>query len=323
MKGDNVMYPIGFDAFGLPAENAAIKHGVHPQEWTKRNIATMTEQMESMGTMFDFSRCVTTTDPAYYRWTQWMFIQMFKAGLAYRAKTKVNWCPNDKTVLANEQVVDGCCERCGTQVTQRDLEQWMMKITAYADRLVDDIKGLDWPRTTQLAQLNWIDRSQGAHIVWKLNVPGQMPGKYDVGTFTTRPDTIFGATFLVISPELAQKWMDVGWAANDGVRAYVKRALGKRELERQEEREKTGVVTDVTAVQPFTDEEIPVWVADYVLGSYGTGAIMAVPAHDERDREFAEKFSLPIKQIELEDPQDIRNNESAAATHHSAFEEQI
>lgn len=301
MRGFNVLYPIGFDAFGLPAENAAIQRNIHPEEWTTGNIATMTSQMESMGTMFDFSRVVSTIDPSYYRWTQWMFLRMLEKDLAYRAKTTVNWCPKDKTVLANEQVVDGCCERCGTSVQQRELEQWMMRITKYADRLIDDIQGLDWPYTTQAAQQHWIGRSQGARIIWKLTVPGQPTGKHQVETFTTRPDTIFGVTFLVVSPEVAKKWMDVGWAASDGVQAYVKRSLAKRELERQEEKEKTGVDTGVTAVHPFTGDQVPVWVADYVLGSYGTGAIMAVPAHDERDQEFAKKFDLPIKEIELED----------------------
>jgi leucyl-tRNA synthetase len=296
MKGYNVMYPIGFDAFGLPAENAAIKHNVHPREWTTQNIAHMSEQLASMGAMFDMSRVVSTIDPEYYHWTQWIFLQMFERDLAYRAKTTVNWCPTDKTVLANEQVVDGHCERCASVVEQRDLEQWMMRITQYADRLIDDIEGLDWPYTTQVAQKNWIGRSRGARIRWQLKVPDQ-PGRHSVETFTTRPDTIYGVTFLVVSPEVAKKWIDVGWQPPDGVKSYVTRSLGKRELERMEEKEKTGVDTGVRAVHPFTQEEIPVWVADYVLGSYGTGAIMAVPAHDDRDFAFARKFELPVVQV--------------------------
>jgi len=294
MRGHNVTFPIGFDAFGLPAENAAIKNDIHPEQWTKQNIAYMTRQMASMGAMFDWSRAVSTIDPEYYRWTQWMFLRMLERDLAYRAKTTVNWCPKDKTVLANEQVADGCCERCGTQVVQRELEQWMMRITKYADRLVDDIVGLDWPHTTQAAQRNWIGRSTGARIVWKLKVPGQ-PDRHTVETFTTRPDTLYGATFLVISPEVAKLWLDVGWQASKDVKDYVAQSLRKRELERLEGgTEKTGVPTGIHAVNPLSGELIPVWVADYVLGSYGTGAIMAVPAHDERDYAFAQKFNLPI-----------------------------
>lgn len=305
MRGYNVMYPIGFDAFGLPAENAAIQRNLHPEEWTRGNMKKMTEQLRSMGAMFDWSREVRTIDPEYYKWTQWMFLRMFEKKLAYRASTAVNWCPKDRTVLANEQVVDGCCERCGTEVTQKRLEQWMMRITEYADRLVDGSEGLDWPRTTRLAQQNWIGRSKGARIIWKLTVPGQDAGT-TVETFTTRPDTIFGVTFLVISPEKAKEWMEAGWPAPDGVQAYVTRSLRKRELERLEgSREKTGADTGIRAVNPLSGEEIPVWVADYVLGSYGTGAIMAVPAHDERDQEFASQFGLPIGSGELTDADDV------------------
>lgn len=301
MRGANVMYPIGFDAFGLPAENAAIQRDLHPETWTRGNIAKMTEQLHSMGAMFDWSREVRTIDPDYYRWTQWMFLRMFEKGLAYRASTSVNWCPKDRTVLANEQVVDGCCERCGTEVVQKRLEQWMMRITDYADRLVDDSEGLDWPRTTRLAQQNWIGRSTGARIIWKLKVPDQKDGLV-VETFTTRPDTIFGVTFLVISPEKAKEWIDTGWSAPKGVKDYVSRALRKRERERLEgTKEKTGAATGIHAINPLSGDLVPVWVADYVLGSYGTGAIMAVPAHDERDREFAEKFELPISDAALQD----------------------
>ncbi len=298
MRGFNVMYPIGFDAFGLPAENAAIAHDIHPEKWTKGNIAFMTKQLVSMGTMFDFSRVVSTIDPAYYRWTQWMFLRMFEKKLAYRAKTSVNWCPKDKTVLANEQVIDGHCERCATLVQQRSLEQWMMRTTAYANELVDDIEGLDWPHATRVAQQHWIGRSNGANITWSLRMPGQTDDTYTVETFTTRADTLFGATFLVISPELAKAWTEAGWQASAEVKNYVSRALGRRELERMESgHDKTGVATGVHALHPLTGEMLPVWVADYVLGSYGTGAIMAVPAHDGRDFAFAKKFGLAVKQV--------------------------
>ena len=301
MRGYNVLYPIGFDAFGLPAENAAIQRGLHPEQWTRGNIEKMSEQLRSMGAMFDWSREVRTIDPDYYRWTQWMFLRMFERGLAYRDVTAVNWCPKDRTVLANEQVVDGCCERCGTQVIQKKLEQWMMRITKYANRLVSGIEKMDWPRTTQKAQENWIGRSVGARIIWKLKVAGQSDS-YTVETFTTRPDTIFGVTFLVISPEKAREWTDAGWDAPKEVKDYVSRSLRKRELERLEgSKEKTGVATGIHAVHPLSGDLVPVWVADYVLGSYGTGAIMAVPAHDERDREFAERFKLPISDAALQD----------------------
>lgn len=297
MRGFNVMYPIGFDAFGLPAENAAIERDIHPEKWTRGNIASMTKQLVSMGTMFDFSRAVSTIDPAYYRWTQWIFLRMFGHKLVYRAKTAVNWCPKDKTVLANEQVIDGRCERCSTLVQQRSLEQWMMRTTAYANELTDGLEGLDWPHASRVAQQNWIGRSEGAVITWKLKVPGQAD-KHTVETFTTRADTLFGVTFLVISPELAKTWTDAGWQASAEIKNYVSRALGRRELDRMESgHDKTGVATGVHALHPLTREMLPVWVSDYVLGSYGTGAIMAVPAHDGRDFDFAKKFSLAIKQV--------------------------
>ncbi len=301
MNGYNVMYPIGFDAFGLPAENAAIKRGIHPRDWTKKNIKTMTKQLQSMGARFDWSRAVSTIEPEYYRWTQWIFLQLYKAGLAYRAQTAVNWCPNDKTVLANEQVVDGTCERCGAAVEQRELSQWMFKITSFADRLVDDMKELDWPEATKKAQENWIGRSEGAVITF----PIKGMDKAHIKVFTTRPDTIFGVTFLVVSPEMAQKWIDSKGDASSEVREYVAASFKKTELERQENKEKTGVDTGVKAINPMTGEEIPVWVADYVLGHYGTGQIMAVPAHDERDFEFAKKYDLPIKETELLDKKKV------------------
>ncbi|MEK7515178.1 MAG: leucine--tRNA ligase [Patescibacteria group bacterium] len=307
MKGFNVLYPMGFDAFGLPAENAALQRDIHPGEWTKQNIEYMTNQLHSMGAMFDFSRAVSTIDPTYYRWTQWMFLRMFEKGLAYRAKTTVNWCPKDQTVLANEQVVDGHCERCSTAVQQRSLEQWMMKTTAYADRLISGLENLDWPNTARTAQQHWIGKSEGAIITFPLSgIAGQEDGKHSVEVFTTRPDTLFGATFLVVSPELAQKWIDVGWQASDEVRAYITESRSKRELERLEgAKDKTGVALGISAKNPISGESIPVWVADYVLGNYGTGAIMAVPAHDERDRAFADAFNLPISDAPLHDVQEV------------------
>jgi leucyl-tRNA synthetase len=298
MNGKNVMYPIGFDAFGLPAENAAIKNKVHPGDWTRKNILYMTKQLKSMGAVFDWSREVRTIDPDYYKWTQWMFLKFFEKGLAYRASTMVNWCPKDLTVLANEQVVDGCCERCGTAVIQKELAQWMFRITRFADNLIDDMESLDWPETTKLAQKNWIGRSEGTRIKFNLCVVGQPDGKHSVEVFTTRADTLFGVTAIVVSPELARKWIDVGWNANVDIKKYISLSLGKSELQRQETvKEKTGIASEVDAVHPLTGEKVPVWIADYVLGHYGTGAVMMVPAHDQRDYEFAGKYNLAIKEV--------------------------
>lgn len=293
MQGKNVLYPIGFDAFGLPAENAAIKNKLNPREWTEKNIAHMTKQIRSMGTSFDWSRAVSTIDPSYYRWTQWMFNQFLKKGLAYRKETAVNWCSSCKTVLANEQVVDGKCERCSTEVIQKEMLQWNLKITDYADRLVDDLDALDWPEPIKDAQRAWIGRSEGAEIDFHI-------GHDRIVVFTTRPDTLFGATYLVLAPEHpyleAHKGSIRNWQEVEG---YIAVAQKKTELERQtEQKEKTGVrLEGISAINPATEEEIPVFVADYVLGSYGTGAIMAVPAHDARDYAFAKKFDLPIRQV--------------------------
>lgn len=288
MRGYNVLYPIGFDAFGLPAENAAIKNKLNPREWTFGNIDYMRTQLRSMGASFDWSREVITADPAYYKWTQWLFLQFYNKGLVYRKETAVNWCPQDKTVLANEQVVDGHCERCGAEVEQRQMPQWNIKITEYADRLVDDLAGLDWPKQIKDAQINWIGRSEGAKIDFALSTGGTLT------VFTTRPDTLFGATYMVIAPEhaLAQASTDTA------VQQYIAQAKKKTELERTENKQKTGVeLAGVKAINPATNQEIPIYVADYVLGNYGTGAIMAVPAHDERDYEFAKQFNLPVVQV--------------------------
>ncbi|MBI2063387.1 MAG: leucine--tRNA ligase [Candidatus Yanofskybacteria bacterium] len=293
MKGKNVMYPIGFDAFGLPAENAAIKNNLQPGDWTKKNIAYMTKQLKSMGAAFDWSRVVSTIDPDYYKWTQWIFLQFYKKGLAYRAKTLVNWCPKDKTVLANEQVIDGCCDRCGTEVVQKELAQWMYKITDYADKLIDDLEKVDWPEVTKTAQRNWIGRSCGAEIHFLL------PNSTEtIKVFTTRADTLYGATYMVLAPEhpLVTKLTKDQYL--DSVGKYLEITKKKSELERASlEKEKTGVFTGAYAVNPVNNEKIPIWVADYVIGWYGTGAVMAVPAHDDRDFEFAKKFKLPIRAV--------------------------
>ncbi len=310
MAGYNVFFPNGFDAFGLPAENAAIKRGVHPKDWTMSNIETMTKQFGTMGTMIDWSHEAITCLPEYYRWNQWIFIEMYKRGIAYRGKALSNWCPVDQTVLANEHVEDGKCWRCGSEVEQKEVAQWFLRITDFADRLLwskPDVNGLsngvDWPQPVREGQNNWIGRSEGAVITFELL---DNSGKIDV--FTTRPDTLCGATFIVIAPEhkiaqeIVTEKIDLGVDRNasvfDKVKAYVEEAKKKTERERKEEaREKTGVFSGVYVKHPITSEKIPVWIADYVLATYGTGAIMAVPAHDERDFEFAQKFSLEIKQV--------------------------
>lgn len=297
MQGKNVLHPMGWDAFGLPAENYAIKTGRPPSETTLENVANIKQQLKALGFSYDWSRELSTADPSYYKWTQWLFLQLYKKGLAYRKEAPVNWCPKDQTVLANEQVIDGCCERCGTVVEQRQMAQWFFKITDYAERLLKDLEGLDWPQPIIDMQKNWIGQSEGALV--KFQVSGFKFQVKDIEVFTTRLDTIFGATFLVVSPELAKQWIGVGWQVTPEVKKYVEKSLRGRELERVERaaKDKTGVDTGVKAINPATNEEIPVWVADYVLGSYGTGAIMAVPAHDERDLEFAKKFDLPIRQV--------------------------
>ncbi|MDP3989169.1 MAG: class I tRNA ligase family protein [bacterium] len=291
MKGFNVLYPFGFDAFGLPAENAAIKRGLDPRSWTLDNIEHMRTQLASMGAMFDWSREVNTADPAYYKWTQWLFIQLYKKGLAYQAKTAVNWCPSCKTVLANEQVVAGLCERCDSEVEQKEMVQWNVKITEYADRLIDDLEPLAWPEPIKDSQRNWIGRSKGYDIDFKLSTGDELT------VFTTRPDTLFGVTYLVLAPEHPLvATCDV--TNRSEVDEYVTKTTKKSERERTGEgmgKEKTGVVLEgITATNPATGEEIPVWIADYVLAHYASGAIMAVPAHDERDYEFATHFNLPV-----------------------------
>ncbi|MCX2727490.1 leucine--tRNA ligase [Thermomicrobium sp. 4228-Ro] len=288
MRGYNVLFPFGFDAFGLPAENAAIRHGIHPRVWTMQNIAHMKKQLRSMGAMFDWSKEVITCLPEYYRWNQWFFLQFYKRGLAYRAKAPVWWCPTCQTVLANEQVIDGRCERCGTEVYRRDLEQWFLRITAYAEELLR-FDGIDWPERVITMQRNWIGRSEGARIVFHSEQGDP------IEVFTTRPDTLWGATFMVLAPEhpLVQKLTTPDRRAE--VEAYIDQARRRSDIERTStEREKTGVFIGAYAINPVNGQRIPIWIADYVLMHYGTGAIMAVPAHDQRDFEFARQFGLPI-----------------------------
>lgn len=294
-RGYNVLYPIGFDAFGLPAENAAIKRGLNPRKWTYDNMDYMRTQLRSMGASFDWSREVVTADPTYYKWTQWLFLQLYNKDLVYRKETAVNWCPKDKTVLANEQVLAGLCERCDTPVEPRLMPQWNIKITDYADRLIDDLTPLDWPKQIKEAQINWIGRSEGAEIDFAITASDTK-----IKIFTTRPDTLFGATYIVLAPEHALvSDLHQSIENNGEVQAYVAASQKKTEIERTSEgKEKTGVeLKGVKAINPANQEEIPIYVADYVLGNYGTGAIMAVPAHDERDFEFAKKFGLPIRQV--------------------------
>ncbi len=291
MQGYDVFEPIGLDGFGIHSENYAMKIGAHPMDQAAVSEERFYEQLAKIGNGFAWNERLETYKPEYYRWTQWIFAEMFRRGLAYRKKQSVNWCPKDMTVLADEQVENGKCERCGSEVIKKDLEQWFFKITEYADRLLANIPKLDWSEKVKIAQTNWIGKSEGAEIEFK--VKGQESG---VRIFTTRPDTLFGATFLVISPELGKKWMDEGWEAPANVERYVNEGLIKSDVERSAEnvKDKTGEFTGRTAINPVNQKEIPIWVADYVLGSYGTGAIMAVPGHDARDYEFAKKFDLPM-----------------------------
>ena len=295
MQGYNVLYPIGWDAFGLPTENFAIKNHVHPAAITAQNIAHFKAQLQSLGFSFDWSREINTTDPEYYKWTQWIFLQLFKKGLAYKSKTTVNWCTSCKCVLANEEVVNGKCERCGSDVVQREKSQWMLKITAYADRLIDDLDLVDYPERVKTQQRNWIGRSHGAEV----DFPTTAGDKLTV--YTTRPDTLYGVTYMVMSPEhpYLKDWADKIENLEE-VRAYQEEAAKKSDLERTADtsKEKTGVrLQGVAAINPVNGKEIPIFISDYVLISYGTGAIMAVPAHDTRDWAFAKKFNLPIIEV--------------------------
>ena len=289
----NTMRPFGYDTFGLPAENYAIKTGTAPQEVTKTNIDNFRKQAKRLGYAIDWDREINTSDPEYYKWTQWCFLQLYKKGLAYQKESYQWWCPEDQTVLANEQVEGGKCWRCGHEVEKKKMKQWFFKITAYADELLEAIDGLEWPEKIKVMQKNWIGRSVGAEIDFEV-VNGRK-----ITVFTTRPDTIYGATFLVLAPEYSGLDFIVSDDAREAVEQYKAEALKKSEVERQENKEKTGVFTGAYAINPATKEKIPIYAADYVLAGYGTGAIMAVPAYDERDREFAEKFALPVVEAEL------------------------
>ncbi|MDR1909463.1 MAG: leucine--tRNA ligase, partial [Spirochaetaceae bacterium] len=306
MRGFNVLHPMGFDAFGLPAENYAIKTGTHPAAATAANVERFRAQIKALGFSYDWDREVDTSKPEYYRWTQWIFLKLFEKGLAYEAETPINWCPSCKTGLANEEVKDGLCERCGTRVTRRRIRQWILRITAYAERLLEDLEGLDWPEPVKLMQRNWIGRSEGANVSFALE---GFDEKLEI--YTTRPDTLFGATYMVLSPE--HPLVDRITAAEQraAVSEYLERAAKKSDLERTDlAREKTGVFCGAWALNPVNGERIPVWIADYVLISYGTGAIMAVPAHDERDWEFAKAFGLPIRLVVSGEPWDAARDYS-------------
>jgi len=293
MQGHNVFHPQGFDAFGLPAENYAIKTGIHPKDSTMQNIATMEEQLRRMGATFDWDYEVITCLPEYYKWTQWIFLQLFKHGLAYRKNAPVNWCPSCKTVLANEQVVDGCCERCSSEVTRKNLTQWFFRITKYAQELLDCLPGLDWPEKTKKIQTNWIGRSEGAEIEFKVADSG-----LSFRVFTTRADTLYGVTYVVLAPEHELVYRITTDACRRAVDEYREAAAKASEIDRMSTvREKTGVFTGAYAIHPLTGEKVQIWIADYVLAGYGTGCVMAVPAHDERDYEFAKKFNLEIKRV--------------------------
>jgi leucyl-tRNA synthetase len=307
MRGYNVMQPIGFDAFGLPAENAAIKRNIQPRSWTLDNIANMRKQLANMGAGWDWARQVVTCLPDYYRWTQWIFLQFFKRGMAYRTKAPANWCPTCNTTLANEQVVGGACERCGTVVERREIDQWLLRITQYADELLR-FDGLDWPEKTKLMQTNWIGRSEGAEIRFTAQVPragkNGRPLKtidtVEIPVFTTRPDTIYGVTFFVLAPEHPLVERLTAPSQREAVAAYLSAVQRESEIERlstDKERQKTGVPLGCSVTNPVTGALVPVWIADYVLMNYGSGAVMGVPAHDERDFEFARAFDLPITEV--------------------------
>ena len=294
IKGKYVIHPMGWDAFGLPAENYAIKMGIHPSITTKKNVENIKKQLQQINAIYDWDMEINTTNPKFYKWTQWIFVKMFEKGLAYEKEFPINWCPSCKTGLANEEVVDGKCERCGTAVTKKNLRQWMLKITAYADRLLDDLDTLDWPEKVKKMQSEWIGRSYGAEVNFKLQ-----DSEEQITVFTTRPDTLFGATFLVLAPEhpLVQKITAPSQKA--AVEEYIQKAANKSNVERiaVTDKDKTGVFTGAYAVNPMNGEKVPVWISDYVLADHGTGAIMCVPAHDARDFAFAKKFDLPIIQV--------------------------
>ncbi len=295
LRGHNVLHPMGWDSFGLPAENDAISKNIHPKVNTERNIANYKRQLREISAVYDWTREISTSDPDYYRWTQWIFLKMYEKGLAYRAKSPINWCPDCKTGLANEEVIAGTCERCGAHVTKKDMIQWMLRITEYADRLLEGLADLEWPEKVKTMQTNWIGRSEGAEAVFAI---GKGEKEWKIPVFTTRPDTLFGATYLVLAPEHELAEEICAPEHQEDLEKYVDRTRKMTEVDRQNlQRDKTGVSLGIEATNPVNGKKVPVWVADYVLTTYGTGAIMAVPAHDERDYEFAVKFDLPIVEV--------------------------
>mgnify|MGYP000039050737 FL=1 len=302
LRGKYVIHPMGWDAFGLPAENYAIKMGVHPAKSTAENIKNIKRQIGEIAAIYDWDMEVNTTDPNFYKWTQWIFVQMFKKGLAYEKEFPINWCPSCKTGLANEEVVNGCCERCGTAVTKKNLRQWMLKITAYAERLLNDLDKLDWPEKVKKMQSEWIGKSYGAEVDFPVE------GREDkITVYTTRPDTLHGATFMVLAPEHALAKSLATDETREAVEKYIFDASMKSNVDRLQDKEKTGVFTGSYAMNPLNGAKVPIWLSDYVLADYGTGAIMCVPAHDDRDFEFATKFGIPIIQVIAKDGKEIKN----------------
>lgn len=302
MHGYYVIHPMGWDAFGLPAENYAIKMGVHPADSTAKNVANIKRQINEIAAIYDWDMEVNTTDPNFYKWTQWIFVQMFKKGLAYEKEMPINWCPSCKTGLANEEVVNGKCERCGSDVTKKNLKQWMLKITAYADRLLDDLDTLDWPEKVKKMQTDWIGKSYGAEVNFKVENSDQ-----EITVYTTRPDTLYGATFMVLAPEHALAKELANDETREAVEEYIYNTSLKSSVDRLQDKEKTGVFTGSYAINPLNGAKVPIWLSDYVLADYGTGAIMCVPAHDDRDFEFAKKFNIPIIQVIAKDGKEIEN----------------
>ena len=302
LQGYQVLHPMGWDAFGLPAENYAIKMGVHPAKSTAENVKNIKRQINEIAAIYDWDMEVNTTDPNFYKWTQWIFVKMFKAGLAYEKEMPINWCPSCKTGLANEEVVDGCCERCGSPVTKKNLKQWMLRITKYADRLLNDLDKLDWPEKVKKMQTEWIGKSYGAEVDFPVE------GKDEkITVYTTRPDTLHGATFMVLAPEHAMAKELATDETREDVEKYIFNASMKSNVDRLQDKEKTGVFTGSYAINPLNGAKVPIWLSDYVLADYGTGAIMCVPAHDDRDFEFATKFNIPIIQVIAKDGKEIEN----------------
>ena len=302
LKGKYVIHPMGWDAFGLPAENYAIKMGVHPAKSTAANIANIKRQIKQIAAIYDWDMEVNTTDPEFYKWTQWIFVQMFKKGLAYEKEFPINWCPSCKTGLANEEVVNGCCERCGTPVTKKNLRQWMLKITAYAERLLNDLDKLDWPEKVKKMQTDWIGKSYGAEVEFPIEGRDEK-----ITVYTTRPDTLYGATFMVLAPEHKLAKSLATDETREEVEKYIFDSSMRSNVDRMQAKEKTGVFTGSYAINPLNGAKTPIWLSDYVLADYGTGAIMCVPAHDDRDFEFAKKFNLPIIQVIAKDGKEIEN----------------